>query len=68
MNWSIDILYIGERVGHLHNVGFLAEVERGDGLEALKTLAIDDEVWDETRMRHGHMRGGFKRCSPQGIV
>jgi hypothetical protein len=61
INRDIDILYIGERVGHLHNVGFLSEVAKEGGLKTLKALAVDDDVWDESRMRHSHERLSFKR-------
>jgi hypothetical protein len=67
VNWSIDIIYIGERVGHLHNAGFLTEVEARGGLEALKTLAIDEEVWMQTCMYHVSYHQ-FRRCSPYGVL
>lgn len=67
VNWEIDIIYIGGRVGHLHNSQFLNEVEAGGGLRALKTLAIDYEVWLESRMFHGRFPS-FKRCSPSAVV
>jgi len=68
VRWDIDILYIEESRGHLHNVGFLSQVGKGGGLKTLKTLAIDDGVGDESRMRHSHERFFFQRYSPSAVV
>lgn len=68
IDWERDILYIGDRTGHLHNTEFLKTVELAGGLGKVKNLAIYEDVWAETNQRHGNQSQEFKRCSPVGVV
>jgi hypothetical protein len=68
INWEHDILYIGDRTGHLHNTEFLKAVELAGGLGKVKNLAVHEDVWNETRNRHGNQSQEFKRCGPVGVV
>jgi len=68
VNWAIDIIYIGEGTGHLHNTEFLEAAELGGGLNQLRHLVTYYDVWDESTQTHGHAHLEFKRCSPAGIL
>ncbi|KAM3075696.1 hypothetical protein ACMFMG_007827 [Clarireedia jacksonii] len=43
--WDMDIIYIGDKVGHLHNTGFLKALEKEGCRYKLKYLAIDLDCW-----------------------
>ena len=68
INWERDTLYIGDRTGHLHNTEFLKAVDLAGGLGKVRHLAVHEDVWRETKKRHGNVRAEFKRCGPVGVV
>ncbi|KAL3424473.1 hypothetical protein PVAG01_03754 [Phlyctema vagabunda] len=59
---------IGERVGHLHNTGFLKAVQEADGLEKLRHLAIEANILHDEDFPHGIEWYSFKRCSVPGML
>ncbi|KAB8291306.1 hypothetical protein EYC80_009992 [Monilinia laxa] len=65
INWEKDIIFIGDRVGHLHNTGFLQALENEGCREKLKFLAIDYDCWDNSI---GYPCGGVIECSPITII
>ncbi|KAM0136106.1 hypothetical protein ACHAP3_004727 [Botrytis cinerea] len=50
VDWDKDIIFIGSRVGHLHNTGFLHALEVQNCREKLKYLAIDIECWEKSQL------------------
>ncbi|KAA8567100.1 hypothetical protein MFRU_007g02070 [Monilinia fructicola] len=65
VNWNKDIIFIGDRVGHLHNTGFLQALESQGCRDKLKTLAIDYECWENSV---GYPCGGIVQCNPATII
>lgn len=65
VDWEKDIIYIGDRVGHLHNTGFLQALEKHNCREKLKYLAIDYGCWD-----HSHYYPCTRRteCTPAAMI
>ena len=68
VDWSRDTLYIGQRVGHLHNTGFLQALEKERGREKVRRLAVCDDCWDHSRCQHPGKRDKWKKCSPAGVI
>ncbi|KAH9223196.1 hypothetical protein DL95DRAFT_440888 [Leptodontidium sp. 2 PMI_412] len=68
INSEKDILYIGDRTGHLHNTEFLKAIDMAGGLGKVKNLAIHEDVWADTKARHGDENREFRRCGPVGVV
>ncbi|RDW83108.1 hypothetical protein BP5796_04599 [Coleophoma crateriformis] len=68
VNWAADTIFIGPRVGHLHNTQFLDAVAAAGGLERMRHIAIETDVWDQSRCAHRLEGSKFKRCSPAGLV
>ncbi|THV55805.1 hypothetical protein BGAL_0003g00470 [Botrytis galanthina] len=48
VDWDKDMIFIGSRVGHLHNTGFLHALEVQNCREKLKYLAIDFDCWEKS--------------------
>ncbi|KAI9645063.1 hypothetical protein NHQ30_007102 [Ciborinia camelliae] len=65
VNWEKDIIFIGERVGHLHNTGFLHALEKENCRQKLKYLAIDYDCWSNSRCYFCTRR---KECTPAAMV
>ncbi|QSZ28914.1 hypothetical protein DSL72_003420 [Monilinia vaccinii-corymbosi] len=67
VNWEKDIIFIGDRVGHLHNTGFLQALEKQGCREKLRHLAVDYECWDHT-VKYPCPRGDSCSCDSVAII
>jgi hypothetical protein len=68
INWNIDIIFVSDRTGELHNTQFLEALEKWGALERIKHLAIDERVWRTTKLIPGADRLKFKNCSHVGML
>ncbi|ESZ97052.1 hypothetical protein SBOR_2543 [Sclerotinia borealis F-4128] len=65
VDWDKDIIFIGDRVGHLHNTGFLHALEQQNCREKLKHLAIDYDCWNTSSNNPCTRR---KECTPAAMI
>ncbi|CAD6446756.1 ffea0b3e-48f6-4700-adc1-f561343add27-CDS [Sclerotinia trifoliorum] len=65
VDWKKDIIFIGSRVGHLHNTGFLRALELRNCREKLRYLAIDYDCWHTSRI---FMCTVKKECTPAAMI